>query len=96
MDGGRFHKISCIFGDIDRMTTTNAHFERSRAVLEKHNLVLPLNFVGSGVQSVRKLLMVNVSREDGWRAVSQDQMHLWRYLLKGNNKYRLRKITSSY
>ena len=39
-DGGwvRFHKNSCIFGDIDRI-------ERSRAVLEQHGLILPLNVV---------------------------------------------------
>ena len=42
------------------------------------------------------MLMMNVSKKDGWRAISQDQMHLRRCLLKGNNKYRLRKITSSY
>ena len=45
VDGGRSHKISCIFGDIDRMATKNADFERSQAVLEKNDLVLPLNVV---------------------------------------------------
>ena len=45
VDNGRSHRISCIFGDIDRMATTNADFERSQAVLEKQDLVLPLNVV---------------------------------------------------
>ena len=45
VDGGRCHKISCIFGDIDHMATTNADFERSQAVLEKQDVVLPLNVV---------------------------------------------------
>ena len=76
VDGGPSEKISCIFGDIDRMETITADFERSRAVLEKHDLVLPLNVVWSGVRSDRKLLMMNVSKEDSWRGVSQDHMHL--------------------
>ena len=65
VDGGGSHKISCIFGDIDRMATTNADCERSRAVLEKQDLVLPLNVILSEVRSDRKLLMMNVSKKDG-------------------------------
>ena len=45
VDGGPSEKISCIFCDIDLMETINADFERSRAVLEKHDIVLPLNVV---------------------------------------------------
>ena len=64
VDGGRSHKINCIFGDIDRMATTNVDFERSRAVLEKHDILLHLNVVQSGVRSDHKLLMMNVSKND--------------------------------
>ena len=45
MYGEPSHKISCIFGDIDCMEKINADFEKSRAVLEKHDLVLPMNVV---------------------------------------------------
>ena len=53
MDGGGSHKISCIFGDIDCMETTNADFERSRWVIEIHDIILHLNVVQSGVRSDR-------------------------------------------
>ena len=39
VDGGRSHKISCIFGDIDRMKTTHVDLETSRAVIKNHDLV---------------------------------------------------------
>ena len=55
MDGGRFHKISCIFDAIDLMATTNADFERSRAVIEKGDLVLHLNVLWLGVKADRKI-----------------------------------------
>ena len=45
MDGGRFHNISCIFDAIDLMETKNKDFVRSRAVNEKHDLVLHLNVI---------------------------------------------------
>ena len=45
MAGGRSHKISCIFGAIDRMATTNTDFEISQAALEKHDVLLHLNVV---------------------------------------------------
>ena len=37
--GRRSHKISCIFGDIDRMASTNPYLEISQAVLVKPVLV---------------------------------------------------------
>ena len=40
---GRSHKIKFIFKDIDRMAIKNSDLERSRAVIEKQNLVLHLN-----------------------------------------------------
>ena len=76
MDGGRFHKISCIFDAIDLMATKNADFERSRAVIEKRNLVLPLIVIWRGVRADPKLLMVNGIKDGGWRAFSQDQLYL--------------------
>ena len=45
VNGGPSHKISCIFGDIDRMEKINADIKTSRAVIEKQDLVLPLNVV---------------------------------------------------
>ena len=45
MAGGRSHIISCVFGDIVPMATKNVDVKRSRAVLEKHDVVLHLNFV---------------------------------------------------
>ena len=40
MNGGRFHKISCIFDAIDLMETKNADFEISLAGIEKRDLLL--------------------------------------------------------
>ena len=77
--GWRSHKISCIFGAIDCIATKNADFDRSRAVLEQRDLVLHLNVVRRGFKADRKLLMVNKGKEDGWRAVSQDELYLRRY-----------------
>ena len=51
VDGGRSHKISCIFGDIDRMATKNADLERSKAVIDKQDLVLHPNVVGHRVKA---------------------------------------------
>ena len=45
MAGWRSHKISCIFGAIDGMAAKNADFKRSRAALEKRDVVLHLNVV---------------------------------------------------
>ena len=47
------------------MATTNPDFETSSAVLEKQDLVLPLNVILGEVRSDRKLLMMNVSKKDG-------------------------------
>ena len=95
MVGWCSHKISCIFGAIDRMAAKNADFERSRAVLKKCDIVLHQHVVQRGVRADRKLLMANGDKEDGWRAVSQYQLYLRRYLSCGNKKCRFRKITSS-
>ena len=73
------HKISCIFAAINHMATRNADIKRSQAALEKRDVVLQLNVVWRGVRSDQKLLMVNEGKEDGWRAVSQDQLYLRRY-----------------
>ena len=80
-DGGlrAFSQDHLFFSDNNSMATINVVFEKSREVLEKHDLLLPMNVVWSGVRSDRKLLMMNVSKEDGWRAVSQEHMNLWRY-----------------
>ena len=59
IDRAVFYKINYIFGDIDFMATKNADLERSRAVLEKCDIVLHQNVVQRGVRSDRKLLMVN-------------------------------------
>ena len=61
----------------------------------KRDVVLHLNAVWRGVRADRKLLMVNEGKEDGWRAVSQDQLYLRRYWSYGNRKCRFWKITSS-
>ena len=79
MDGGRFHKIICIFDAIDIRGTKNEDFERSRAVIEKRDLVLPLIVICCEVRADPKLLMVNGMKDGGWRAFSQDQLYLWRY-----------------
>ena len=47
--------------------------------LEKRDLLLHRNVVRRGVRADQKLLMVNEGKEDGWRAVSQDQLYLRRY-----------------
>ena len=41
----RSHKINFIFGDIDCMATKKPDFKRSRAVIEKQDLVLYMNVV---------------------------------------------------
>ena len=51
MDGRRFQKISYIFEAIDIMATKNADFERSRAVIEKRDIVLHLNVICCGVRA---------------------------------------------
>ena len=64
VDEGRYHKISCIFSDVDCMATKNTDSERSQAVIEKPDLVFHLNVVWSGVTDDRKLIIMNVNMED--------------------------------
>ena len=68
MDGGCFQHNSCIFDAIDLMATKNVDFERSRAFIEKWDLIIPLIDVGRGFRAFRKLLMVNGIKDGGCRA----------------------------
>ena len=52
IDRAVFYKINYIFGDIDFMATKNADLERSRAVIEKQDIVLHLNIVWNRVRGL--------------------------------------------
>ena len=62
MTWGWYHKILCIFGDIDRKGTRKTDLEISWAVFEKHDLILHLNVILRGGNFFLNLLFVN-----GWR-----------------------------
>ena len=56
--------MRCNFGDIDQKTTTNIDLERSRAVIENHDLVLYLNVNWGRVRADPIFLMENGGKED--------------------------------